>query len=158
MADALPLLQQAVDRSTSVQLTFLRSLLVGWLSEAYLLAGHGEDASQHASRALELAREHKERGHEAWALRLLGEIAAHADPPEVEQAESYYRQALALAEELEMRPLVAHCRLGLGAVYRQIGHDQQAQAELTVAAEMYRAMEMPFWLTKAKGALAQVAG
>ena len=60
---------------------------------------------------------HQERGHQAYALRLLGEIAARREPPEVEQAEAHYRQALALAEELGMRPLQAHCHLGLGTLY-----------------------------------------
>ena len=90
-------------------------------------------------------------------LRLLGEIAAHAGPPDIEQAESYYRQALALADELGMRPLAAHCHLGLGTLYRKIGRDEQAQAELTTAAEMYRAMEMTFWLARAETELGQIA-
>ena len=88
--------------------------------------------------------------------RLLGEIAAHADPPSAEQAESYYRQALALADELGMRPLVAHCHLGLGTLYRKIGRHDEAHAELATAAEMYRAMDMTFWLAKAEAALAGV--
>src|SRR5262249_48680527 len=97
------------------------------------------------------------KGDEARALRLLGEIAAHADPPDVERAESYYQQALVLADELGMRPVVAHCHLGLGTLYRQIGRGEQAQGELTRAAEMYRAMEMPFWLARAEAILAQGA-
>jgi hypothetical protein len=102
-----------------------------------------------------LARDHLERGNEAHALRLLGEIAAHADPPEIGQSESYYREALALADELGMRPLAAHCHLGLGTLYQEVGRDEQAQAELTTAAEMYRAMEMTFWLEKAEAAVAK---
>ena len=71
-------------------------------------------------RALELARAHQERGHQAYALHLLGDIAAHREPLEVEPAETHYRQALALAEELGMRPLQAHCHLGLGTLYAQM--------------------------------------
>jgi hypothetical protein len=128
------------------------------LGEAYLLADRPSDARASADRALALARQHKERGNEAWALRLLGEIAAHADPPDSDQAEIHYCQALALAEELGMRPLVAHCHLGLGTLDQKIGRDEAAQAELTTAAELYRAMEMTFWLEKAEAALAQIAG
>src|SRR5204863_3283078 len=117
--------------------------------------GRRKDATQFASRALDLTRQHRQRGYEAWALRVHGEIAVDADPPEVEQAESHYRQALALAEELGMRPLAAHCHLGLGTLYQKIDSDEQAQTELTMAAEMYRAMEMPFWLEKAEAALAR---
>jgi hypothetical protein len=87
-------------------------------------------------------------------LRLCGEITAHADASKVDQAESYYRQALSLADELGMRPLAAHCHLGLGTLYRRLGRDEVARAELATAAEMYRAMEMPFWLARAEAALA----
>ena len=127
---------------------------MGYVSEAYLLAGRMQKAAQLAGRALDLARAHKERGHEAWALRLLGEIAARQDPPEVELAVHHYRQAFALAEELRMRPLVAHCHLGLGTLYHKVGRDEQAQTELAAATEMYRAMEMPFWLARVEAALA----
>jgi hypothetical protein len=99
---------------------------------------------------LDLSREYKERGHEAWTLWLLGEIAGYVTPLDSVQAEIYYRQALALAEELAMRPLVANCHLGLGRLYQCIGLAERADTELTVAANMYRAMEMPFWLEKAE--------
>ena len=125
-------------------------------SEAYLLAGRTQEAVQLARRALDLARAHKERGHEAWALRLLGEIAAQQDSPQIEQAEAHYHQALALAEELGMRPLVAHCHLGLGTLYAKTSQRQQARAELSTAIELYRAMEMTFWLPHAEAALARV--
>jgi predicted ATPase len=64
--------------------------------------------------ALDLAHRQKERGNEAWVLRLLGEIALHADPPDLESAEAHYGRALARVDELGMRPLAAHCHLGLG--------------------------------------------
>ena len=84
------------------------------LSEAYLLAGRLEKAHQRAAQALDLARSYQFHGEQAWALRLLGDIAARREPPEAEPAEDHYRRALALAEELGMRPLQAHCHLGLG--------------------------------------------
>jgi len=133
-----------------------QSLWVGYGSEAYLLAGRIEEAVQLAGRALELARAHKERGHEAWALRLLGEIAAHQASPEIEPAKYHYRQALALAEELGMRPLVAHCHLGLGRLYQQTGRREQARAALAAAIDLYRAMDMAFWLPQVEAALAQM--
>ena len=91
------------------------------LSEAYLLAGQIAKASTLAGHALALSRDRKERGYQAWALRLRGEIASQSDPPEIESAEAHYRQALALADELGMRPLQAHCHLGLGTLYAKIG-------------------------------------
>ena len=86
-----------------------------------MLAGRLEEAHALAERALALARVHQERGNQAYALRLLGEIAARREPPEIDQAEAHYRHALALAEELGMHPLQAHCHLGLGTLYARIG-------------------------------------
>ena len=109
-----------------------------------------------AQHALEFARTHQERGHEAYALRLLGDIAAHRAPPEVEPAEAQYYLALALAEELGMRPLQAHCHLGLGTLYAKTGQREPARAALTAAIELYSAMGMTFWLPQAEATLAQV--
>jgi hypothetical protein len=85
-------------------------------------------------------------------------VHAHADPPETTQAEAYYQQALSLAEELGMRPLVAHCYHGLGRLYDQTGHGEQACTALTAAIALYRAMDMTFWLPQAETALAQAEG
>src|SRR4051812_24518895 len=79
-------------------------------------------------------------------------------PPTAERAEAPSRQALALAEELGMRPLVAHCHLGLGTLYRKIGRHEQARSELATALELYREMDMPYWLARAETALAAGRG
>jgi class 3 adenylate cyclase/tetratricopeptide (TPR) repeat protein len=155
VAEALPLLEQAEQRGTAMGTMGGQSLRVGSVSEAYLLAGRMREAVQLAGRALDLARTYKERGHEAWALRLLGEIAAHQAPPETEPAEHHYRQALTLADELSMRPLVAHCHFGLGTLYAKTGRREQARIELSTAIELYRAMEMTFWLPQAEALLAE---
>ena len=55
-----------------------------------------------------------------------------------------------------MRPLQAHCHLGLGTLYVQTGHPEPARAELTAAIALYRSMEMTFWLPQAEAALIQV--
>jgi tetratricopeptide (TPR) repeat protein len=115
-AKALPLLEQAVEQCVAMRHMFLHALLVVRLGEAYLLAGRLDNADTQAQRALEFAREHKERGHAAYALQLLGAVAAQRQPPEVESAVTHYGQALALAEELGMRSLMAHCHLGLGTL------------------------------------------
>jgi tetratricopeptide (TPR) repeat protein len=148
--EGLPLLEQSTERiagSTSVV------LWIGWLGESYLLAGRMDDAARVARHALELSRNRKERGHEVRAFRLLGDVAAQRDPPDAETAEVYYRQARTLAEELSMRPLVAHCHLGLGTLYRRTGDHAKAQEHLTTAATMYREMDMTSWLEKAEAAL-----
>jgi tetratricopeptide (TPR) repeat protein len=122
------------------------------------LAGRIDDALALALRALDLSRQRNERGHQAFVLRLLGEIYSHHDPAEVEQAEAHYRQALALAEELGMRPLQAHCHRGFGTLYAKTGQAEQARTALSAAIALYRAMEMTFWLPQAEAVLAQVEG
>ena len=122
--EALPLLQPAL-KTPLVNL----ALFTSFLGEAQLLAGHLEEALSVAAQALALTRDRKERGHEAWALRLLGEIHAYRDPPEAEVAEEYYRESLTLAEELGMRPLVAHCHFGVGTLIgrnRRLGEGAEA--------------------------------
>ena len=68
----------------------------------------------------------------------------------VEPAEDYYQQALTMASELGMRPLVAHCYLGLGKLYKRTGTREQAREHLTTATAMYREMDMTFWLERAE--------
>ena len=106
------------------------------LGEAYLLAGRLEEASQLARPVLARARDFKQQGPEAYVLRLLGEIAAHRDSPEVEPAEAHYREALALDGK--------------------IGRREQALAECSIAIELCKAVDMTFWLPEVETALAQV--
>ena len=158
LAEGRALLEEGISESIRTGALQGQAYRVAWLSEVCRLAGRGEEAWQHARQALDLARQQKERGNEALALHQLGVVQAHADPPDVAQAEAHYQQALALAEELGMRPLVAHCHLGLGRLYGQTGRGEQARAELSAAIELYRAMDMTFWLPQAEAALAQVEG
>jgi hypothetical protein len=65
-------------------------------------------------------------------------------------------QALALAEELGMRPLQAHCHLGLGRLYHQTGQREPARTALATAIDLYRALDMTFWLPQAEAALAHI--
>ena len=155
VCEAVPLLEQAVERATAMHLRVYYSLQLTSLSEAYLLAGRKDEAIGHAACALTLACEHQERGNQAYALRLLGEIATRHEPLECERAEAYYRQALALAEELGMRPLQAHCHRGLGTLYAKTGQAEQARLALSAAIALYRAMDMTFWLPQTEAALAQ---
>jgi tetratricopeptide (TPR) repeat protein len=155
--DAVPLLTQAIEQTTATAMAGFQALCCLPLGEAQMLAGRLQEAHALTERALALTREQQERGHQAYALRLLGAIAARREPREVDQAATHYRQALALAEELGMRPLQAHCHLGLGLLYANTGQRQQAHAELAAAIDLYRAMDMTFWLPQAEAALAQVA-
>jgi len=138
IADAVPLLTQALDQSVATGTVAFQVLCRLPLGEAQLRAGRLEEAHALAEGALAHARTYKERGNEAYALRLLGKIAARRESSDVDQAEAYYRQALALADELGMRPLQAHCHRGLGMVYAATGQQEQARAELSTAIEMYQ--------------------
>jgi class 3 adenylate cyclase/tetratricopeptide (TPR) repeat protein len=155
-ADAASLLMQALQQANATERVDTQALCHLSLGEAQVLAGRMEEAYALAEQALVHAREHQERGNEAYALHLLGEIAVHRDLPESEPAAAHYRQALALAEELGMRPLVAHCHRGLGMLYLKIGKEVQAGPELSTAVALYRTMDMTFWLPQTEAALAQV--
>jgi tetratricopeptide (TPR) repeat protein len=154
--EALPLLEQAVVQATTTGRVSHLSFWTVQLGAGYLLAGHLEDALLSAQRALTLASTHGERGGQAHALRLLGDIHAQRQPPDVETAAAHYQQALALAEELGMRPLQAHCHRGLGTLYAQMGQRELARAALAAAIDLYRDMAMTFWLPQTEAALAHV--
>ena len=156
LADAIPLLTQAIEQTSATDMRGFQTLCSLPLGEAHLRAGRLEEAHALADRALMLAREHQERGHQAYALRLLGEIAAHRDPLDVAPAATYYQQALALAEELGMRPLQAHCHRCMGILYAKTGQWEQARAALSTAIALYRGMEMTFWLPQTEATLAEV--
>ena len=156
-AEAQPLLEKAIEQ-TAARLMSPYPLWVAHLGETHLLAGRLEEAHQLAERALTRARDTKQQAYEAYALRLYGEIAAHGESPEVEQADASYRQALALAEALGMCPLQAHCHRGLGTLYAATGQREQARTALSTAIALYRAMEMTFWLPETEATLAQVEG
>jgi tetratricopeptide (TPR) repeat protein len=101
---------------------------------------------------------HQERGHQAYALLPLSEITAQHHSPDVTHAQAHYQQALALAKELGMRLLQAHCHRGLGTRYATAGRREQARAALSMAIDLYRAMDMTFWLPQAEAALEQASG
>ena len=159
VADAVPLLTQAREQAITAELVVTEQALCSFsLGEAQARAGRLEEAHALAEGALALPRERQERGNQAYALRLLGDIATRRESPESMQAEAYYRQALALAEKLGMRPLQAHCHRGLGTLYAKIGLREQARTAFATAIEIYHAMNMTFWLPQAEAVLAQVKG
>jgi class 3 adenylate cyclase/tetratricopeptide (TPR) repeat protein len=153
VADALALLTQARKQTSRPEMAGFQALCSLPLSEAHMLAGRLEEAHALAERTLALAAAHQERGNEAYALRILGEIMALHQPSGHDQAEAFYRRALALAEELGMRPLVAHCHVGLGKLHASAGRRAEADAELIVARDLYQSMGMRFWMPQAEAVL-----
>jgi tetratricopeptide (TPR) repeat protein len=158
LVDAMPLLTQAMAQTTTMEAVAYQALCRLALGGAHLLAGRLEDAHALAERALAHARQYQERSHEAYALRLLGDIAARRQSPEAEPGEVDYRQALALAEGLGMRPLVAHCHRGLGTLSAKLGQQEQARVQVSTALRLYQTMGMTYWLPHAEAVLVQVEG
>jgi tetratricopeptide (TPR) repeat protein len=132
--------------------------LRGWLAAGYLLAERQTDAATLALESLEAARRVGRRAREADARHILGHIAASVHPPKIGEAEGHYRAALALADELGMRPLVAHCHLGLGKLFQRTGQREQAHEHFTIATTMYREMDMTYWLEQAEAETRELAG
>ena len=149
-AEGLPLLQQALSAMESIGSVMFLSHTLVHVGEACVLASRLEDAREVADRGLRLASERGHRGAEAWAHRLLGEIASERDPADVTAANEHYHQALELADQLGMRPLAAHCQFGLRKLARGPGTQAQADEHLASATEMYREMGMTFWLEQAE--------
>jgi tetratricopeptide (TPR) repeat protein len=125
VTDAVPLLTQATEQTMATELVYFQTLCCLSLGEAQVLAGRLEEAQARAERALALARTHQQHGHQAYVLRLLGDIAARCEPPEIEPAAAHNRQALALADELGIarsRPTAtaawARCRSRLASASR----------------------------------------
>jgi len=151
--EGLPLLEQAVERAASMKRMGGHAWRLVALSRAYALGERLGHAIELGRRALDLARHHGERANEAWALQLLAEIALRSDPPDIEQAQGYARQALMRAEELGMRPLAAHCHLALGQIHRRAASPAGAERHLTTALGLYREMDMRLWVVEGEEAL-----
>jgi tetratricopeptide (TPR) repeat protein len=140
--------EQLLERFAARGIVGYRAWAYHSLGRACLLLSLLDEARRLGDRALESSPCHP--GYAAHALHLLGDIATHPDWFDAETGEAHYRKALALAEPRGMRPLVAHCHLGLGKLYRRTGKREQAQEHLTIARSMYPDMDMRFWLEQAE--------
>jgi tetratricopeptide (TPR) repeat protein len=143
-SEGLPLLREALELHASMRGTASQAIRFSSLSQACLLTGLIDEAMQLASQALALAGKHGERGHQAYALYHLAEAAAVLDPPEPGKAETSYREAIALTEELGMRPLRARCNLSLAALYGRSGRREAAAALMAAAMSEFQEMGMIF--------------
>jgi tetratricopeptide (TPR) repeat protein len=156
--EGIALQEEAMALYESAGIGYFHSISLVRLGEAYLLAHRVEDARASADRAATLARIRGERGYEVYARRLLGDIAALSGPPRGSEADARYREALASAEDLGMRPLAAHCHFSLGKLYRRSDDRAHAEEHLTAAIAMYREMNMRFWLEQADAEREALAG
>lgn len=151
--EAIALLEDAVERAAAMRVMAYHALSLVCLGQAYRLDGRLPEAKAQAERAIHLAQAQQDGGHEAWAYHLLGETLAQPTTVGIEAAEAAFQQALRRAEARGMRPLQAHCHLGLGMLYHHThGHEQASRARtaLDAAAALYRSLDMPVWLTRAE--------
>ena len=149
--EALFLLEEGVARMSAMQVKNGEAQVIAALGEACLMSGRHNEAAVHAERALKIAHDRGERGSQAWALRLTGEVAA-ADGSKSAAAFSAFREAVGIAEELGMRPLLAHCHLGLGQLHKRVDEREAASMHLSTALRLYREMDMDHWLQRAEAA------
>jgi class 3 adenylate cyclase/tetratricopeptide (TPR) repeat protein len=144
--EGLPLLEQSCSPAVSKEFVARHSLRIAYLGEGYLLSGRLDDAIAAAQNALDLARSHDERGHEAYALRLLGEVMTRRQ--ECTRAREHYEDALRLAQALGMRPLAAHCHWGLARLCRHADDEESARHHAAIAQSEFRDMDMTGWLQR----------
>ena len=153
--EGLALVRSAAEEVESKRLLMQQAAVLALLGEACLSADKIDEASSVAQRALTLAKDREQRGDTAAALRVLGDAAAR-DPIDFDAAEHHYRAAIALAGELEMRPLLARSHLGMGRLYLRAGSRDGAEDHLLTATRMFVAMDMSLWLRQATIALAEL--
>jgi tetratricopeptide (TPR) repeat protein len=156
MAIGLQFLEAAEQRQVAGGVDWSYPITLVQSSEGYAAAGRFENAERAVACAIELASGRREQGNLAWALYVWGEIGSRASPVDLAKSERHYGEAVVLAGELGMSPLVAHGHLGLGNVYRRTGKRQESQEHLTTATTMYREMEMTYWLAQADADLPAV--
>jgi len=155
VAEARPLLERGLELLERSRQLPTHALMIGWLARVVDAQGEAERALGLAHKAVSLATERQQRSAEAENRWHLATIQASVGASEAERT---FRDALVLAEELGMRPLQAHCHLGLGKVYRRAGRLDEAHAELATSVAMLREMGMTFWLPEAEAELAEADG
>jgi class 3 adenylate cyclase/tetratricopeptide (TPR) repeat protein len=157
-ADAgLSLLEESVSRTEALGVRAYLALWTAHLAEGLLAAGQIEQAGRVVQRALELALAHRERGHQAQVLKLRGDVIAAVRPADLVEAAEAYGQALALAGELGMRPVLAEAHLALGRLYRETGRDVEAAEPLAESFLLSRNLGMQAWLASATDEVTAIA-
>ncbi len=155
--DALPILEEAVEPQNLESSINSSIHPITALSEAYRLSGQIAKAILTAEEALRLYRQTQEHCFGAWALYVMAKIQSENGSGQVEQATHTFRQAIELAEELKMRPLLAHCSLELGQFYTKSGETKKARSELMKAIDLFRSLGMGFWQPKAEALLGKLS-
>ena len=143
-ARAIEILDEAVEAAAGMELMVDQAMRLVHLGEAYLHTDQVKEATNVVQLALQNSLDYYQRGAGAWAHWLFGEINTRAD--NLGAAECHYRKAMALASQLGMAPLLAHCHFGLGKGYGLVSKNEQSQEHLLAAASVYRTLEMASWI------------
>jgi class 3 adenylate cyclase/tetratricopeptide (TPR) repeat protein len=156
--EALALLEEAAAQSAALSVLPTHAWVVTMLAEVCAMAGRREEAAAHLERGLAMARAHKQRWLEAEGLRIQGQLRASGKPPDWEGARAAFEEALAIARDLGLRPLLGRCQLALGGALHRAGEPEQGRGHLEEAVALFSEMEMGFWLDRAEAALKGGAG
>jgi hypothetical protein len=156
--DGLALMTEVMEDSRARKMALGQAVRLAWLAEGLLVAEEYEPAWERALESLDYSRRLNERGQEAWTLHLLGDIAGRRQPGALDDTERFYRDAMAIAEPLGMRPAVAHCLLGLGELYVRTGRGEVAQEHLHTAAGLFRDLGIAPLLARAERQLGTPRG
>jgi class 3 adenylate cyclase/tetratricopeptide (TPR) repeat protein len=163
-AEARDLLDETVKRPeiapsvTNVEgatVTSLSTLWLVWLGQALLLVGDLRMAEQ-LIRSVMAASAANQHGTEAWAHHTMTEIAFASGPGDVMLARDSLARAQELAEQLKMRPLLAHCHLSAGRFARVMGDREEARRALSICLDEYTSLTMTTWAERAKAELIEV--
>jgi len=145
VTEGLALLEKAVSLDASSEPRTTYTLALSALAEAYFLSGNLEKALTTADQAVRAARMHEERGAEAYALWVLA-MTQTAGAADLEVAAGTFDAAAAIATQLRLQPLLAHCRLGLGELYEGRGHRAEAVEHRKGGRELLDTLGMRPWL------------
>jgi class 3 adenylate cyclase/tetratricopeptide (TPR) repeat protein len=148
VAEAVEMARQAVGRGERMGRLGRLSLIVTHLGEVLAIAGRAGEAMPHARRALALAVEHKERGNQVYARRLLALAVGEGPTPDLAAARQHAAEALALAETLAMRSLAARTHLTLARLARRAEDGDAATRHRDAAVDLLQAMGMRYWLER----------
>ena len=151
--EAISLLEETEREASAMHRLGGHAMILVRLGEAYLRGARIADAERCGRQALLLSRKHGEHGHEAHALRLLAELGL-SDPSPNDETEANFIRALRTAEELDLRPLAAHCHIGLWKCYLQVGQQASAESHFNMALTLFREVGMQLWLEQARSELA----
>ena len=156
VTEGLRLLEESVALSRELGIRAYFPLWMLHLAEGYLAAGKSAQAAETAREALELAVASGERGHEAYAHHLLGEIAVRGDSPALDEALERYQTALGLAEKLGMRPLVGWAHLGLRAAHAGAGRRAEAETHGATGETLLHELGICVWQDRAATELTEL--